>query len=226
MDGNLLGTTIDDAITVVVDLTQPGSLDLKFDGVKNFMASLSDPSKINIGQIISGVRSLLTVVESGMKADLLEKLPLIGSGLNLSASFIGKLRTMVDQLETLTNSASGSLDALKGGVQQKIFDVLGPNGAAILALNPLFHDDSNVPNNQEVADFRDVEVTLPSLQTPVADMEFAIKLNLAGRDKLNVDFDLGVDALAFGLNTQGGVEINWGYNFSLGFGVNLQKDST
>ncbi len=54
-------------------------------------------------------------------------------------------------------------------------------------------------------------------------MEFSIKLNLAGRDKIGANFDLGVDALAFGLDASGGVELSFGYNFSLGFGVNLQN---
>ncbi len=119
---------------------------------------------------------------------------------------------------------SNSIEAMRGSIQQSIFNALGPNGAKMLKLNPLFHDDPNVANSQEVADYRDVEVTLPNPAiTPPADLELGINLNLAGSDKLDVDFDLGVDSLAFGLETRGGVEVSFGYNFSFGFGVNLRK---
>ncbi len=46
---------------------------------------------------------------------------------------------------------------------------------------------------------------------------------IAGQDKINADFDLGLDALAFELDTSGGVELTWSYNFNFGFGVSLQK---
>ncbi len=112
---------------------------------------------------------------------------------------------------------------MRSQVQQSIFDTLGPNGLKILKLNPLQHNDPNVADNLEVADFRDIDITIPSLTTPIADAEFGINLNIAGRDKLDVDFDLGVDAFAFELETKGGVELSFAYDLSFGFGVSLQN---
>ena len=225
LNGTFLGTTITNAITVGVNLDQPTSFNLNFDGVRNYINSLSNPSQLNLTQIVAGVKQLLTMIESGLKSDLLEKLPLIGNGLDLNNSFLGKLRTMVDRLDGLLSSASGALDALRGQVQNVIYDSLGPGGANILNLNPLFHNDPNVADSIErtAPDYRDVEVLIPNLSTPPSDMEFGINLHLAGNDKIDVDFDLGVDALSFGLETRGGVQLNWGYNFDFGFGVNLQR---
>ncbi len=51
----------------------------------------------------------------------------------------------------------------------------------------------------------------------------AIQLHLAGSDSIAANFDLGLDAIAFGFNTSGGIKIDFGYDFSIGFGVNLRK---
>src|SRR5262249_17464109 len=44
--------------------------------------------------------------------------------------------------------------------------------------------------------------------------------HLAGHDSFNAPFKLGLDALAFSLETQGGVDLSWDYNIDLGIGVN------
>gem|GEM_PF-4127407 len=224
LDANIAGSTLDNAITVVLSLDHPSGIEVRFNGIRDYLAGLTDLSQINLGQIIAGLRAVLNMVESGLKSDLLEKLPLIGEGLDVGASFIGKLRNMVDQLEVTINNASGSIDAVQSHVQQTIFSVLGPSGVKILKLNPLYHNDPNVADNVEVADFRDVEVFVPNpLTTPVADLEFFVNLHLAGSDIINADFDLGIDSVALGLSTSGGVRIQFGYDFSIGFGVNLQR---
>ncbi len=223
LSGNFAGVNVPNAVAVVVSLNQPTNVDLNFDGVKNYIASLTDPSKLNITQLISGVKAILSMIESGMKSDLLEKLPLIGSGVDLTGSFVGKLRTMINQLDSVVSSTNGSIEAVRASVQQSIFNSLGPAGLKILKLNPLYHDDPNVANDVEVADQRDVEISIPSLTTPIADAEFGINLRIAGSDTIDASFDLGVDAVAFELATQGGVQLRFGYDFSFGFGVSLQN---
>ncbi len=167
LDANLLGTSVDDAITVAVGLSNPTLVELRFEGVSDFLGGLTDLGSMNLQQLIAGARELLTLIESGLKSDLLEKLPLIGEGLDLGATFIGKLKTMIDQLEDLLDTASGSVNALQSQIQSTIFNTLGPGGAKVLKLNPLFHDDPNVPNASEVADVRDVEIVIPNPLTTV-----------------------------------------------------------
>ena len=223
LNGNLLGLQVPNAITVGAGLDKPASFDLNFDGIKNTIANLTDPSKISLTQIISGLKAVLTVIEAGLKDDLLAKLPLVGDNVNLNDSFIGKLRSMINRLDSVVSTQGGPLEAVRAQVQQSIFDSLGPNGLKILKLNPLQHNDPNVADNVEVADFRDIDITIPSLTTPIAEAEFGINLTIAGRDKIDVDFDLGVDAVAFELETKGGVELSFAYDFSFGFGVSLQN---
>ena len=67
----------------------------------------------------------------------------------------------------------------------------------------------------------DVIVTLsdPS-STTFAEMEFAIEVRMSGSDDIHAPFDLGLDALAFEVETNGGVILGIDYDFTLGFGVN------
>ena len=93
----------------------------------------------------------------------------------------------------------------------------------MLRLDPLFHDDPSIDNAIEKADSRDVEVAItPFATTPPADMEFSIDLRLKGRDVIDADFDLGLDAVVFEFDTSGGVELAWDYDFNFGFGINLR----
>ena len=193
------------------------------DGVNQYLNNLSGLSSMSLDQLIAGSRTVLTTIESGLTTDVLSNIPLVGDGVDLSASFVGELQALIDQFETLVNASEESVDALLGELQQVIFDALGPNGANMLSLNPLFHDDTTIIDVDEAADYRDVEVTLsdPS-STPAEEIEFAISLNLAGRDVIDADFDLGLDAVVFDFETTGGVELVFDYDFNLGFGINLR----
>ncbi|MCC6508377.1 MAG: hypothetical protein IT423_04670, partial [Pirellulaceae bacterium] len=225
LDASLLGQPpIEDAVTVVVGLNNPTAVSIRFDGVKDFINSLTDLRGMNLQQLVSGARALVSVIETSVKDDLLQKMPLVGDNVNLNDTFVGKLKRMIDELESLLNRVTGSVDALKFQIQSSIFNSLGPGGANVLRLNPLLHDDPNVINSAEQADARDVNIVISNpVTTAPADLEFAINLTIGGNDRLEVDFDLGVDAMAFDLTTSGGVQIDWSYNFNFGFGINLQR---
>ena len=193
------------------------------DGVNQYLASLTDLSSMSLDQMIQGTRTVLDTIENGLSAGVLESLPLIGDGVDLSQSFVGELQNLVDQFESLVNSSEESVDALIGEIQDLIYDNLGPAGANLLSLDPLWHDDPAQDDASEIADSRDVQVTLSDLSsTPPADVEFAVNLNIAGRDVIDADFDFGLDAFVFDFDTSGGVEIAWDYDFDFGFGINLR----
>ncbi len=85
-------------------LDKPTSFDLNFDGIKNTIANLTDPSKISLAQIISGMKAVLTMIEAGIKDDLLTKMPLVGDNVDLDKSFIGNLRKMIDRLDSVIST--------------------------------------------------------------------------------------------------------------------------
>ena len=220
-----LGVTLDDAITVAFSLDHPGIPQLSFGEITNFFQNPNlGVGQLSLDQLIDGTRSVLDTIESGLKSDLLEQLPLIGEGVDLGQSFVGDLRGVVDQIETVLQTADDAIDSVISRIQQEIFAALGPAGANILNLDPLFHDDPAVANAGETADHRDVEVFVSEILTSeFNDFEFFVNLSLAGRDTLDADFDLGLDAFVFELETQGGVEVAWDYAFDFGFGVSLQE---
>ncbi len=207
LDGKLAGFEADNAITVIsrVDQLKP---EFRFDGVKNFFENLSfDPKKLSLKQIISGTTAVLDKIKTGLQSDLLEQLPLIGSGVDLSNTFIGRLEGLVSKLETVVDGASDKLNEIKEQMQTLIFDNLGPQGANILA-----------PSIQSSGD---IDIVIPDLNSTAEDAEFRINLHLMGSDTFDVDFDLGVDALVFEFETAGGVEIKWDYDFEFGIGINM-----
>ena len=192
-------------------------------GVNEYLAGLTDLSGASLDQLIDGTRAVLTTIESGLTSDLLSSIPLVGDGIDLGASFVGELQSLVDDFEILINESEDSIDALVDDLKTVIYDALGPLGANILQLDPLFDDDESVDDANEVADFRDVAISLSDLSsTPPAEVELSISLDLAGRDVIDADFDLGLDAVAFEFETAGGVELVFDYEFNLGFGINLR----
>ncbi|MEM8911271.1 MAG: LamG-like jellyroll fold domain-containing protein [Planctomycetota bacterium] len=229
-DTTLPGETIENAITVNYDLATAvsgGLPTINYDdltqGVNDHLGSLTDLSNMSLDQLISGTRTVLHTIESGLTSKLLSNLPLVGDGVDLGASFVGQLQSMLNEFEQLVQASDDSVDALIGEIQTLLFDSLGPDGADILKLNPLFHDDTAQSDVTEVADARDVEVSLtPLATTPADEVEFLISLNLAGRDVMDANFDLGLDALVFDFETQGGVELSWDYDMAFGFGINLR----
>ncbi|MCA9125996.1 MAG: DNRLRE domain-containing protein, partial [Planctomycetales bacterium] len=217
LDANLASAHVPDAITVVLSLDHPTQPQIEFDGITDYLENLVDPSQISLGKLITGTRTVLETVEAGLTSDLLEQLPLIGEGVDLGASFVGKLKSMLDSLETEIANANGTLQDASDRIKRAIFDVLGPRGANILVRRV---DGLTQP----ITVFSDVEVFFPDLlSTPAADFEFTINLSLAGRDVMDVNFDLGVDTIDFDIRTQGGVELAWDYNFDFGFGVSLTR---
>ncbi|TWT90272.1 Bifunctional hemolysin/adenylate cyclase precursor [Pseudobythopirellula maris] len=222
LDAELLGIEHENAISVAVDLAS-GVTQYELAGLDDLLGGLTDISNINLGQIVKGLRTLLGNLRSGLEGDLLESLPLV-EGAQLGATFVGQLEGAVDRIDALLEAGSGSLSAAQASIQQILFDALGPGGAGILQLDPLFHNDPEVGDGSETADFRDVEFVISDpFTTPADELQVAINLPLAGADTFDADFDVGLDAFVFEFETNGGVELTWDYDFSLGFGVSLQR---
>ena len=187
LDANVAGFNIEDAITVSFDLSDPSSLSYSFDGISNYLsnASLSD---LSLTQILSGGKALIDLLETGLKSDLLEQMPLIGDGVDLTGSFTGKLRSMFDALDVI-NSPDGDIGGLGESIKQTIFGVLGPQGANLLPTIDA------------------IQITLPDPNLPASQLEFKVMLSVAGSDSIDVPFDFGLDALAFDFEANGGLEL-------------------
>ncbi|MEL6107788.1 MAG: hypothetical protein AAFU85_17320, partial [Planctomycetota bacterium] len=204
LDANVAGFNLEDAITVSFDLSDPSSLSYSFDGISNYLsnASLSD---LSLTQILSGGKALIDLLESGLKSDLLEQMPLIGDGVDLTGSFTGKLRSMFDALDDVINSPDGDIGGLAESIKQTIFGVLGPQGANLLPTIDA------------------IQITLPDQNLPASQLEFKVMLSVAGSDSIDVPFDFGLDALAFDFEANGGLDLALNYGFDFGFGVNLER---
>ena len=195
LDMSVLGQTIPGGVTAVVSLDSPSPQFEFHNPLEN--ASLSD---LSLKQIITGARLLLDNLEAGLFEELFGELPLVDvpemqadGTKTVDATFIGKLRNMLDGLERFLDNDPATTQAIVQPIKDALTSALQPTGI-----------------------LESVDVSLDT-----AKPEFFIDLHLAGMETIEADFDLGLDAVVFEIETQGGVEVDLGFDFNFGFGVNL-----
>ncbi len=59
LDANLAGLNVPDAITVALSLDHPADLEVRFDGIQDFVSGLTDLGQLNLSQLIAGLRAVL-----------------------------------------------------------------------------------------------------------------------------------------------------------------------
>ncbi|MAE67893.1 MAG: hypothetical protein CMJ18_26865, partial [Phycisphaeraceae bacterium] len=188
----------------VTDLTDPAG-SASYPDLGDVQSALADAiSSFSISgdgllAMVGGWSGLMDLFIEGMRGELFGvPLPLIGDALKEEADFLDALRTEVET--ALTNAANDGATALR----QAIFDVVGPSNLDLLLD---FDADNDV-------DLDDVDMTFG------ADfLEFGMQL---GRPPLElevpIDFDLGLPGL--GLDVDGDVRVELGFNWFVGFGIN------
>ncbi|MEO9594516.1 pentapeptide repeat-containing protein, partial [Rhodopirellula bahusiensis] len=190
------GLSTSGSISIASDLSNFDPV-IHADAASSLFHGPPDLSQLSLNQIVDGLSSFVNGLESGLTSDVLTSLPIIGEGFDLTGSFVGRIResviTPIEQALVTTSTAS---EQFRVDLQQTLVDALGVQPG-------------------------DVIVTLSDpAATAFADMEFAIEVSLSGRDEIVAPFDLGLDALAFEVESNGGVILGMDYDFTLGFGVN------
>src|SRR5207237_5815808 len=95
---------------------------------------------LNIGDLVNGINLVLGLLESGLKSDVLGKLPLIGHDINMTGFFIQELRDdFVTPLAAIVNNPA----TLQHDVRVLIFDTIGPGTMAMPGLNIVKKEGSN-----------------------------------------------------------------------------------
>ena len=170
---------------------------------------------MQVTELGTGVTDVVEMLESGLTDRLIAKIPFLGE-VDLSNTFIGDLKRLGKDLAAKLKASGSTSLQIQRSIQRVIFDSVGPGGVNLITLDPLHHDDENVDDAEEAADFRDVDVVFD-----LEKQEFAVNLEISGSKTLEADFDLGLDALIFEFATNGGVELELSYSFVFGFGISL-----
>jgi uncharacterized repeat protein (TIGR01451 family) len=167
----------------------------------NLLGDLTQNIGFNLTTIVNGISSFLQTLETGLTSDIISKLPVIGGGLNMAGTFIGKLRDQfVVPFQTFLNAVKGGDDQVGRAIAKFIFDKLGPGGLNILGAR----------NGGGTPTVHDVIVTLD-------EQHFEIQFTLAGEDTLMADLNSGLAGLPF--QAQGGLTLSMKYKVDLGIGV-------
>ena len=154
--------------------------------------------------------SLLALLESALDGELFGiDLPLIGDDLREAGNFI---KTIRDAGETeLSNLTVYSLAAVHG----TFYSILGPSGANVILDR---EDDAD-----EIVTLDDLEFTISDLDNDgqTDGVQFDVMLGqVSSLVDYQADFDLGLDVL--GLEVDGKVNVDTGWQFDLGFGISKQ----
>jgi hypothetical protein len=168
-----------------------------------------------VGPLLDGLDSTLGDIQDGLEEIVLNtNLPLIGDGLAGAASFIEDFRNgLLAELRERINAAGGSaVGALEDAIKEGIWNALGPDGLDILVDfetgNP-FADD---------ATFDVLDVTLSCDDGLVVNLRLAKTLSILDTTQNPIDFDIGVPG--FGLEVDGNVVLELGFDLRLVFGFN------
>ncbi|HEY6565483.1 MAG TPA: hypothetical protein VIY86_13355, partial [Pirellulaceae bacterium] len=191
------------------DLQDPANPYFEFP--TNLGTQLGMSNSCNLPGIVAGIHSLLDSVESGLKSDILEKLPLIGDlDLDQAGVFVHDVRQVVDPLLL----ALGSSTALRS----YLFENLGPGTLTGTGLK--------LDILENVTSLNDIGIGSGSgmgtwVNVPTSGLECAqLNLHLGGQFQVDADFDLGLSAINFDVNTTGGVVLTADYDVQVGFGLN------
>ncbi|MEM7311507.1 MAG: LamG-like jellyroll fold domain-containing protein, partial [Planctomycetota bacterium] len=195
VDMEAFGATTTGALSLASSLSHPSPV-IQADGATSLFDQTPDLSALSLSQIVSGLNQFVDGLEDGLTSDVLTQLPIIGEGFDLTGSFVGRLRdSVIAPIEEALNATSEASEEFRRSLEERLVAALGVERDAV-----------------------QVALSDPST-TAFRDMEFSIDLQISGRDEIDVPFGLGLDALAFQVDTTGGVTLGIGYDFSLGFGV-------
>jgi Ca2+-binding RTX toxin-like protein len=158
----------------------------------------------DLSSMVDGFDQLLALLQTALDSKAFNRnLPIVGTHLKEGAQVIGDFRSaVISPVKTLVD-ADKSLD----GVRNALFSVLGPSNLDVLAdlgTDGVTVDDIVVVKDKETNpdDVRfDFHITKPSSAT-----------------SFDPDFDIGIPALQ--LSVGGQVNVNMGFDFAVGLGVN------
>jgi Ca2+-binding RTX toxin-like protein len=212
-------TSDDDGNPSTTTNSGAGKLDKLFIATPDFDSlfdslSFCDVIANSTGLLLNGLDTLLGSIQDGLNAVVFNtELPLIGSGLAGAANFIEDFRGgLIRKLEEAVKAAGGNgLTAIENAIKKAFWETLGPGGADLLV-------DFETGEDLDLSlGYSQLDVTLDCEEGLVVNL----RLNKAAA-LLNTQlaFDIGVPG--FGLEVDGGVNVELGFDLKLGFGLNKE----
>jgi hypothetical protein len=174
-----------------------------------------DPTQLNlldqIPLMIEGIDLFLDGLQDAMDGEIGGiSLPLIGDSLADGARFIEDFRKGF--LDDLFDAVETAIDLGGDFISEQLFNLLGPSGLGILL-------DANADNQ---INKNDISLKTSDGSVPLKEQYMQWDMLLGGTvlsAGTGIDFDLGIPGL--GLETQGDIELDIGWELNLGFGVSF-----
>ncbi|MFV2065670.1 MAG: SdrD B-like domain-containing protein, partial [Pirellulales bacterium] len=188
------------------NLGDPNSLFFEFPTELTSSLESLDGEDCNVPQMVQAAQALLDVIDSALRGEILAQLPLIGD-LSDEDSFFADFRDVLD-LALLALEDTNSL-------RNFLFEQLGAPGLDIL------RDDQggSVDSLAEIGDFTNPAIGNNAILPTEGSLCGQVQLRIGDRIEIPIDFDLGLDGLAFKVEANGGLNFVLDYDIELGFGI-------
>ncbi len=176
--------------------------------VENITTTPSEFTGENLGDIINGLDELLDNIQTLLNSEIFNsRLPLLGNTLkDATDSAVNFLTDFEDEIFNPLKQLNNSGNLTEGLIEQVLVEVLGSDGLGLL----------QDLNNDGKVDAEDVDVDAS------AD-EVTFDLKLGNKATFNTPLDTKVGIPGLNLETNGNLEVELGYEFNLGFGVNKDE---
>ena len=230
MDVELL-TGSAELLTLAFDMDDIADLDLsdplagvQFDFNENVLSDLLANIEFDLRTIVAGISALLDFLEAGLTSDVMANLPVIGSGLDMTGTFLGHLDDhLVEPFEDFLDEVGGSFEDVEFITKLYIWNALGdPAATGTVSGDALAYLGSEEVRDLVgytgsfagiglIKDFNHLHVEMDSDY-------FEIALDIEGEDDLaGASFDSGLDGLP--ISVDAGIDVTVDYAFTFGVGV-------
>ncbi|MCT7970157.1 proprotein convertase P-domain-containing protein [Laspinema sp. D1] len=203
-----LGFSVTDLSSFLSKPANPENYTVKIPNWSAMLDNLDFSLLSNLHLAIEGIDAFLAGLQTLLEADVFDAdLPLIGDSLGEGATFIEDIRSRL--YNGLRDTVDNSIAKTPELIQDSLFEILGTKGLNLLKDG----DKSGAIDRNDIAIVGD----------PNANNFLQWDMTLGGNFTVDekIAFDLGLPAL--GLEVDGGVNVDLGWELDFGFGLNQKE---
>ena len=214
-----VGPDIDDPIRMFFDPADPSATHFEMPNLSDALNDLPDEDfECNVSQIADGIHKFLDAFELAVNNRVISSLPFVSpEKLDEFNTFIGDLRSVADPLILALSSGEDMAEFLARN--------LGKAPGTGLKLDILRDEDAtgnpiSVTSASQFGTETNSEINNAQVFTNDAQGRcFEFDIRIGGSFSVETDFDLGLDAFVFEVETNGGITLTVDYEINMGFGI-------
>ncbi|RLQ23593.1 LEPR-XLL domain-containing protein [Seongchinamella sediminis] len=201
--------------------------DFALDGLSDeeVSAIIGSFTELNLANLFAAIDTILQVLEDALGSDFIDGLPVLDDAADVIGNGVSFLQDAFDAMKSALEEVPDAVDDLGEWVNEQLATAItnavgaaeGAAGAGVDLLLDL------VPDIRFTLDGSDIDTADFDAQDLLSDPNLGVEIDFGfdyGKD-FETSFDLGLDALIFEVETEGGIAVDFdaGLDFTLGLGL-------